>query len=62
MAYDVDGNGSLDFEETSKFMSQFMALVGSDIVFDEDIFEQMFNQYDKDGSGLIEKHELFDVI
>lgn len=62
MAYDVDGNGSLDFEETRKFMSQFMALVGSDIVFDEDIFEQMFLQYDKDGSGLIEKHELFDVI
>ena len=57
--YDVDGNGSLDKEECKTFVYDYlqMVAVGQD-EFDDEIFNTMFDDFDEDGSGLIEKDEM----
>ena len=43
--YDDDGNGVLDYDETRKFLIDYMKTVGiqeEDEDFDEDILEEMF--------------------
>ena len=42
-AYDDDGNGVLDFDETRRFMVDYMQAVGAEEDdLDEDILEEMF--------------------
>lgn len=61
--YDVDQSGNLDQDETRRFVRQYMEASGFDEAeFKEDIFIEMFNEFDEDGSGLIEKDEMYDFI
>ena len=56
--YDADKSGTLDKEETGKFVKDYMTSIGFQDAFNEDIFSHMFNDFDDDGSGTLEKHEL----
>ena len=60
--YDLDGNGTLDKEETYKFVTQYMQMIGCQEPVPKDVFEIMFSRFDNDGSGEIEKHELYEFI
>ena len=49
--YDDDGNGVLDYQETQKFISDYMSSIGANVdEIDENVFREMFKQCDKDGS------------
>ena len=64
--YDVDNNGQLDYGETKKFTLE----VTSQIVKDDPSFknpteeelEKVFKELDKDGSGLVDKSEMFEYL
>jgi len=61
--YDTDASGKLDKEESRKFVRE--ALVefgGSADECTEEAFEECFAQFDRDGSGFIEKDEMINVI
>ena len=48
----------MDKEETKKFIFEIVGnFSGSD--FSDEGFEEVFNDFDKDGSGTIDKHEMF---
>ena len=60
--YDTDNSGSLDKEETKKFVMETLKDMssgdgGNGEVNDAD-FEQTFKEFDKDGNGTIEKDEM----
>jgi Ca2+-binding EF-hand superfamily protein len=62
--YDVDGSGDLDREETRAFVLNMGNLVGSEgmgEISDED-FNDVFNMFDADKSGTVEKDEMVDFI
>lgn len=61
--YDEDNSGNLDIDETRKFVQQYMLAIGfNEDEFQEEIFLQMFREFDDDGSGLIEKDEMYHFI
>ena len=60
--YDVDNSGSLDKEETKKFIIKTLAEVTSADDFSEEDFDLCFWEFDKDGSGTIEKDEMAEFI
>ena len=51
--YDDDGNGELDFYETKNYVKD---ILGGAI--DDNVFSQIFREFDKDGSGCIGKDEM----
>ena len=60
--YDQDNSGALDREETRRFMENTLKEMseggaGSEAISDED-FDATFKEFDKDGSGTIEKAEM----
>lgn len=61
MVYDTDKSGALDEEETKVFVMDIMKTIGKDGLTDEQ-FTQMFNGFDEDGSGCVEKGEMLDFI
>ena len=60
--YDVDGNGTLDKDETRMFVKQTLKEMDDSVEFLEDDFDQCFKEFDKDGSGTIEKDEMAEFI
>merc|ERR1712167_221950 len=56
--YDKDNSGSLDKDETKKFVQNTLAEMNDSGEFSEEDFEQCFKEFDKDGSGTIEKDEM----
>jgi len=52
--YDKDNSGSLDKEETKKFVQNTLSEMNDSGEFSEDDFEACFKEFDKDGSGTIE--------
>ena len=56
--YDKDGSGSLDKEETKKFVKNTLSEMSDDGEFSEDDFEACFKEFDKDGNGTISKDEM----
>lgn len=60
--YDVDGNGSLDKDETRKFVNEVMADLGETSAIDETAFEATFATLDVAGSGRIAKIEMVHFI
>ena len=62
--YDADGNGVLDKDESKLFvqemMSDLVAPSGEEI--DDASFEQIFAMLDTDGSGSIDKQEMFNYL
>ena len=57
--YDTDKSGSLDKEETKKFVTQTLAeMQDADGNIDPAEFEKTFAEFDKDNSGTIEKDEM----
>lgn len=53
--YDKDLSGYLDKEETRAFVTDFMQMQGLSEQFDDETFEQFFRDFDKDGSGQVER-------
>ena len=61
--YDTDKSGSLDEQELSKFMRDFMErCTGNQMQFDELTFTEMFNLFDGDRSGTVDRAELISFI
>ena len=61
--YDTDLNGSLDKEETKRFVQDTISDVADTTqVFNDRDFDQCFAEFDVDGSGTIEKDEMADFI
>lgn len=72
-SYDKDQSGTLDLEETKKFMEDYLQSIGmadyedaekgTDLeVNNEEVITHMFRQCDKDGSGEIDKKEMIKLI
>ena len=60
--YDVDGNGTLDKEETKKFVQDTLGNLGSGDEFSDEAFDEVFSTFDKDNSGTVEKPEMVTFI
>lgn len=61
--YDIDGNGSLDLDETREFVKDYLEMMAMpDQEFEEEIYADLFKQFDKDKSGAIEKVEMTEFI
>ena len=56
--YDKDNSGSLDKDETKKFVQNTLSEMNDSGEFSEADFEACFKEFDKDGSGTIEKDEM----
>ena len=56
--YDLDNSGSLDKEETKKFIKDTLGNLPGSPEFSDEIFDPMFIDFDKDGSGSVEKSEM----
>ena len=56
--YDEDESGELDKEETRNFVFDTLKEMSDDFQFNIDDFEKCFKEFDADGSGTIEKHEM----
>jgi Ca2+-binding EF-hand superfamily protein len=56
--YDTDRSGQLDKDEARRFVAETLGLIGGSDDFSNDAFEQIFNNFDQDGSGTIEKDEM----
>jgi hypothetical protein len=59
--YDVDKSGKLDKEETKKFAQDCMNNLGPG-EFDEEAFEEVFQNFDKNNNGTVERKEMIDFI
>ena len=61
--FDDDNSGSLDKEETKKFIRSTLQGMSSDgNALSDDDFEQCFKEFDDDGSGFIERAEMIAFI
>ena len=56
--YDADNSGSLDKEETKKFIKDTLVKIKPGHDFSDEIFDKMFKSFDTDGSGTVEKSEM----
>ena len=56
--YDLDGSNELDKTETKWFITDILAEMGDKDGFSEEVFEDTFNFFDVDKSGLISKSEI----
>ena len=56
--YDTDNSGSLDKEETKKFIKDTLGNLSGNHDFSDEVFDQMFKTFDNDGSGTVEKSEM----
>merc|ERR1739844_840068 len=60
--YDDDNNGYLDKQETKRFVQDTLADMADGAGFNDDDFDQCFREFDKDGSGTIERGEMVQFI
>ena len=56
--YDKDNSGALDRAETKQFVQNTLHEMSDNGEFSETDFEACFKEFDKDGSGTIEKEEM----
>ena len=56
--FDDDNSGSLDREETKKFVIETMGPVARDTNFSDEAYDELFKIFDKDNSGTVEKAEM----
>ena len=59
--YDIDNSGALDREETKRFVMETLSDLSDDgcvANFSDSEFDQCFAEFDKDGSGTIERSEM----
>ena len=54
--YDVDGNGELDYKETKTYVKDTIGDIS------DEIFQHIFNTFDKDDSGAIGKEEMVEFL
>ena len=60
--YDCDNSGYLDYDETRSFVKKTLEEFTNSDEFCEEDFKQCFKEFDKDGSGTIEKDEMAEFI
>ena len=60
--YDTDGGGTLDKDETRRFVRDTLGNLGSGNRFDEEAFLKLFEEFDADKSGTIDKAEMAQLI
>jgi len=51
--YDDDGNGDLDREETKEFVCDYISFLGTNIIFTNENFNRIFDEFDDDQSGSV---------
>ena len=56
--YDVDGSGDLDKVECKKFVLDNMGNLGSGEAISDEAFNKVFNTFDADCSGTVERSEM----
>lgn len=56
--YDVDKSGKISFEEFSVFLEEYCKLNGMLWMMDEEAFKQIFDQFDTNNSGTLNKYEM----
>ena len=56
--FDDDGNGDLDFEETTGFVKHILVEVGERPVYSDKDFIECFKQFKEGGAGCITKAEM----
>lgn len=58
----MDKSGALDKEETKNFVRDTIGSLGKSDSFNDSAFEQVFNLFDVDGSGTIERPEMLSFV
>ena len=56
--YDVDGNGSLDKNETRLFVKETLESLGMDGDLSDEAYDGVFSVFDRDGNGSVSKNEM----
>ena len=56
LKYDTDNSGELDYKQTKKYVKQAIGNIS------DEIFIHVFNMFDNDNSGSIDKHEMIDFM
>jgi len=64
--YDADGNGTLDKEETLKFITDYLESATGETDFQDQeflaCFNQIFKDADADGNGVLDKEEMAEFL
>jgi len=60
--YDVDHDGKMTREETADFIKVYMPEFKQGFKYSSDQFENIFNEIDDDGNGMVDKKELTEFI
>ena len=60
--YDIDNSGTLDRDETRKFVQEYIPDMKNEWEFDELAFGRLFTDVDKDKTGQIKRHEMSEFL
>ena len=60
--FDTDNSGSLDKDETKRFVKSTLMDMQEDNPLSDEDFEQCFREFDKNGDGEIERSEMITFI
>ena len=60
--FDVDNSGSLDKDETKRFVKNTLTDCSDENSLSDDDFDQCFKEFDRDGDGQIERSEMITFI
>ena len=58
----MDNSGALDIEETKNFVKYIFGNLESTDDFTDEQFGKIFANFDKDGSGTVEKNEMIELV
>lgn len=60
--FDLDGNGTLDFDEAKKFVIEGLSILQKSHRYSEETFKILFNKFDEDESRSLDRDELKELL